>query len=332
MKKIRNHASNYLGIFIIKRFIFLIPITLGVTFLIYALMFFTSSDPVEIMLIAQGIPISSEVIDSMRQKIGLDQPFFIQYTSWLFRFVTGDMGKSFVDGRSVATIVFKALPQTLLLTTVSMGMTIVISIPLGILSAVRQNKISDKIIRMFSFLSNAMPNYILSFILIYIFALKLNLISVLATNSFAGLILPMIALVFPMTGKYIRHVRGAILEQLGQDYVRGLLSKGIRIEKIVFKDVFMNAFGTILTHFSLSLGSLLGGTVIVERIFQWQGMGYIAIEAILQRDYPVIQAYVVWMTIIYILINLSVDILLVATNPRMRAEIKMSHIKRREKV
>jgi len=304
--------------YIARRLGSLVVVLLGVTFLTYGLMYVSPSDPVELLLQAQGIPVSEDVVQALKQKAGLDRPFLVQYVSWLGNFCRGDMGESLVDGQPVAEALQAALPRTLLLTLTSVIMTIVLSVPLGILTAVRQNRFSDYFIRFLSFLSHAMPSFFVSLLLLYVVALKLHWLPVLASGSAKGLILPTLALAIPMTGKYIRQVRAAILEQLGQSYVDGALSRGIRPGAILVRDVLRNALLTIITLLSLSAGSLLGGTAAVEMIFVWRGMGFLVMDAILKRDYPMIQAFVVWMAVIYVLINLLVDLSYRLLDPRVR--------------
>lgn len=318
MDRVRSRLVHPITRYIFKRLLVLIPVLLGVTFLTYALMFISPADPVEMLLQAQGIPVSDEVAEAMRIKAGLDKPFMVQYFTWLWNFIRGDMGSSLIDNGSVATALKAALPRTLLLTLSSVVLTIVFSVPLGIYAAVRQNRALDYSIRFLSFLGNAIPSFLLSLLLMYFVALRLKWLPVLATGTANGLILPTLALAIPMTGKYIRQVRAAVLEQLGKSYVDGAVSRGIPMKTVLFRDVLRNAMLTITTLMALSVGSLLGGTVAVECIFSWRGVGYMVMDAIIMRDYPMIQAFVVWMSVIYVLINLLADISYYFLDPRLR--------------
>lgn len=304
--------------YVLKRLLTLIPVLLGVTFLTYGLMYLSPSDPVEMLLQAQGVPVTAEVVEKMRHEAGLDRPFLVQYFTWLWNFLRGNMGASLVDGRRVSALLADALPRTLLLTLTSIAVTVLISLPLGMLSAVRQNRFTDYFIRFLSFLGNSLPNFLVSLLLLYYVSYRLGWLPVLASSSVRGLILPTLALAIPMSGKYIRQVRAAVLEQLGQSYVDGAVSRGISTRTVLFKDVLRNAMLTIVTLLSLSIGSLLGGTAAVECIFVWRGMGYMVMDAILSRDYPVIQAFVVWMAVIYVVVNLLTDLSYYLLNPRMR--------------
>lgn len=301
-----------------RRLLTLIPVLLGVTFMTYALMYLSPSDPVEMLLQAQGVAVSPEVVAKMRHEAGLDRPFLVQYFSWLWNILRGDMGVSLVDGRSVAALLKAALPKTLLLTFSSIAVTVLLAVPLGMLCAVRQDRFTDWLLRILSFCGNALPSFLVSLLLLYYVSYKLGWLPVLASDSFKGLILPTLALAIPMTGKYIRQIRAAVLEQLGESYVDGAVSRGVRERTVLFKDVLRNSMLTIVTLLSLSIGSLLGGTAAVERIFVWRGMGFMVMDAILARDYPVIQAFVVWMAVIYVVINLLTDLSYYLLDPRMR--------------
>lgn len=301
-----------------RRLLTLIPVLLGVTFLTYALMYLSPSDPVEMLLQAQGVAVSPEVVAKMRHEAGLYRPFLVQYFSWLWNILRGDMGVSLVDGRSVAALLKTALPKTLLLTFSSVAVTVLLAVPLGMLCAVRQDRFTDWLLRILSFCGNALPSFLVSLLLLYYVSYKLGWLPVLANDSFKGLILPTLALAIPMTGKYIRQIRAAVLEQLGESYVDGAVSRGVAESTVLFKDVLRNAMLTIVTLLSLSIGSLLGGTAAVERIFVWRGMGFMVMDAILARDYPVIQAFVVWMAVIYVVINLLTDLSYYLLDPRMR--------------
>ena len=301
-----------------RRLLTLIPVLLGVTFMTYALMYLSPSDPVEMLLQAQGVAVSPEVVAKMRHEAGLDRPFLVQYFSWLWNILRGDMGVSLVDGRSVAALLKAALPKTLLLTFSSIAVTVLLAVPLGMLCAVRQDRFTDWLLRILSFCGNALPSFLVSLLLLYYVSYKLGWLPVLASDSFKGLILPTLALAIPMTGKYIRQIRAAVLEQLGESYVDGAVSRGVRERTVLFKDVLRNSMLTIVTLLSLSVGSLLGGTAAVERIFVWRGMGFMVMDAILARDYPVIQAFVVWMAVIYVVINLLTDLSYYLLDPRMR--------------
>lgn len=307
--------------YVLRRLFSLIPVLLGVTLLTYGLMYLSPQDPVEMMLQGQGTVPDPEVVAAMRSRLGLDRPFMAQYFDWLWKFIRGDMGTSYIDGASVAGKLLTALPNTLKLAAASVVVTVLLSVPLGILTAVNQGKPVDLIIRFLSFLGNSLPNFIVSLLLLYFFALKLGCFPVLSSGTWESYVLPTLALAIPMTGKYIRQVRAAVLEQLGKAYVDGAVSRGLKGRAILFHYVLHNAIITILTLMSMSIGSLLGGTAAVEMIFSLPGMGYMVTSAVTARDYPTIQAFVVWMSVIYTVVNLLTDLSYYYVDPRIGAGI-----------
>lgn len=314
----RSH-SHPVAHYALRRLFSLLPVLLGVTLLTYGLLYLSPQDPVEMLLQGQGTAPNPDVAEAMRSRLGLDRPFLVQYGSWLWNCIRGDMGVSYIDGAPVAGKLLTALPNTLKLTAASVVVTVLLSVPLGVLTAVKQGKPLDYIIRFLSFVGNSLPSFLASLLLLYVFALKLGWFPVLSSGSWVSLVLPTLALAIPMTGKYIRQVRAAVLEQLGKAYVDGAVSRGLNRRVVLFHSVLPNAMTTILTLLSMSIGSLLGGTAAVEMIFSLPGMGYMVTSAVLSRDYPTIQAFVVWISVIYIVIHLLTDIFCFCTDPRLRA-------------
>lgn len=307
-----------MGKYIFKRLLQLIPILLGVSFITFALMYIAPSDPAEMKLSAQGTAVSQEIIDETREEMGLNKPFIEQYLTWLLSLLKGDLGLSYVDNLPVSKKIVSALPSTIILALSSMLLTLIIAIPLGVLSAVKQNRFIDYLIRFFTFVGTSIPNFFLALVLIYVFAMQLNLLPVLASGSIKGLILPTVALATVMVSKYIRQVRAAVLEELKKDYVMGARSRGIQEKVILFKNVLRNSMITVVTLVGLSIGSLLGGAAVVETIFVWRGLGKMVVDAIGARDYPVIQGFVVWMAVIYVLVNLLTDLSYHLLDPRVK--------------
>ncbi|MCI9576640.1 MAG: ABC transporter permease [Clostridiales bacterium] len=304
--------------YIVKRLLQLIPILLGITLLSYALMQTASADTVDMIMQKRGMILTPENQALMRHEMGLDQPFIIQYFQWLGKILTGDMGYSYFKNTDVFPLFMKALPSTLLLTLSSIVTTICISIPLGIISAVKQNKITDYIIRFFSFIGNALPGFFVALMLLLIFALWLGWLPVMGNNGFVSIILPTLTLAIAMSSKYTRQVRATVLEELNKDYVTGCLARGLKGRTIILANVLKNSMLTIVTLLALSVGSLLGGTAITESIFMWPGVGKLVVDAIGNRDYAIIQVYVIWMAIIYVGINLITDIIYHFLDPRIR--------------
>jgi peptide/nickel transport system permease protein len=307
-----------MGRYAVRRLIQLIPILIGITFLSFAMMRLAGSDAVTEMYANKGA-VSQEVIDLKRAELGLDKPFVTQYFAWLGGMLRGDMGVSYVSGRDVFQTFVSKLPATLLLTALSILLTVVISIPLGVLAAVRHDKITDYCLRFLSFIGNSLPNFFVALLLMQLLAIKLNWLPVISNGtSIRSAMMPTLTLAISMSAKYMRQVRATVLEELNKDYVIGAQARGVRGSVILWKSVIKSSMLTIVTLLALSIGSLLGGTAIIESIFMWDGVGKLAVDAITMRDYPLIRAYVVWMAVIYVLVNLITDLLYHALDPRIR--------------
>lgn len=261
---------------------------------------------------------TEKVKEQMRAELGLDKPFLVQYGNWLNDVLHGDMGTSHVMKKPVFDEFVKRLPNTIALTVSSIIVTFAVSVPLGIISAVKQNKFTDYIIRFCSFVGNSLPGFFVSLILIYVFALNLNWFPVMGGNGIKSIVLPTLTLSISMSAKYTRQIRATVLEELNKEYVLGLRSRGIKEKRILYVNILKVALLTVVTLLGLSIGSLLGGTAIVESIFMWNGVGKMAVDAINMMDYPVIQAYVMWMAIIFVVINLITDILYNYLDPRIK--------------
>ena len=310
--------NKYIG----KRFLQLIPVLLGITFLSFAMMRAAGSDAI-IELYGDKGAVAQEIIDAKRAELGLDQPFLTQYGAWLRGLLTGNMGVSYVSGKDVFGTFVSKLPATLLLTALSIGATVIISIPLGIWAAVKHDKFTDYVLRFSSFIGNSLPNFFVALLLMQLFSIKWKLLPVISGGTtLQSAILPILTLAIAMSAKYMRQVRAAVLEELNKDYVLGAAARGVRGRVILWKSVLKSAMLTILTLLALSIGSLLGGTAIIESIFMWDGVGKLAVDAITMRDYPLIQAYVVWMAIIYVMVNLVTDILYHVLDPRIRLGVQ----------
>ena len=292
----------------IKRILQLIPILFAITFLSYGMMRIAGSDVVTRKMENTGGVVSEAALDAAREELGLDKPFLTQYFVWLGKLLRGDMGNSYVSGVSVFDTFISKLPATLL-----------ISIPLGILSAVKQNTIADYLIRFCSFIGNSLPNFFVSLLLMYFLAIRVRIFPVIAKDvSLKSVAMPAITLAIAMSAKYLRQVRATVLDELSKDYVTGARARGVKFSVTLWKSIMKASLVTVITLLMLSVGNLLGGTAIVESIFMWDGVGKLAVDAISMRDYPIIQAYVMWMAIIYVLVNLLTDLSYRFLDPRIR--------------
>lgn len=316
-----------MGRYVAKRLLQLVPILLGITLASFLLMRIAGGDAVETMLESQGVAVSQEVIDAKRHELGLDRPFLEQYASWLAGVLQGDMGTSYISGKDVWATFVSKLPATMLLTLTSIVATVAVSVPLGILAATRQNRLSDYLIRFLSFVGNSLPNFFIALLLVYVFAIRLGWLPAISRNiggtgsvNWAGIVLPTATLAIAMASKYTRQIRAAVLDELRKPYVAGARARGIPEWRILLRSVLRCVLVTLVTLLALSIGDLLGGTAIVETIFMWDGVGKLAVDSISMRDYPVILAYVMWMAIIYVVVNLAADLLYRWLDPRVRLE------------
>lgn len=303
---------------LVRRCAQFIPVFFGITVLSFTLIHLAPSDPVSVRLSLGGIAVDPVTAAQMRTEMGLDRPLPIQYGDWLMRFLHGDMGISYRSDRPVAAMLLQALPYTLAIAASAMLLTLLISLPLGIAIAAYRNSALDCIVRFLTFIGNAVPSFIVGILLMFLFSYQLGWIPVLAGNSPVGMVLPTAALALIMSARYIRQIRAATLDELAKDYIIGLRARGITERRILFGNVLKNIMGIVITLTAISVGSLLGGVVIIEILFSRPGVGSLLMTAINSRDYPVIQAAVVWMVLAYFVVNLLADLSYRRFNPRVR--------------
>ena len=305
--------ARYVG----KRLLHLAWIMLAVSFLTFLLMYLTPGDAASKKLSAQGVAVSEEVLEKTREGMGLLRPFFIQYGDWAIHVLQLDLGTSFKDGFPVAEKLWKGLKNTTILMLASMALSLVVAVPLALLSALKKDSLLDHVVRLLSFIGNSLPNFLVAVILMYVLCIKARWLPVVAEGSLRGLILPCLALAIPIISRFVRQFRAEFLEQLGKPFVSGARARGVK-EYYILRDVFHNASMNLLTIVSLSVGTLLGGSVVIETIFRWPGLGKLVMDAITNRDYPVIQGFVLLTCTIYVTVNLITDISYGWIDPRLR--------------
>ena len=304
------------------RFLALVPVLLAITFVTFALLRLAGGDVVTQKMENTGQVLSPEVVAEARRQLGLDRPFLVQYARWLAGILQGDMGKSYVSGLDVFDTFVSKLPATLLLAGAAVGLTALVSVPLGTLAAMRRGGVVDRAVRLLSFVGNSAPNFFVALLLMYVFAIRLELLPVLSREpSLRGAILPALTLATAMSAKYVRQVRAAVLDELQKPYVEGARARGVPEWRTMLFGVLRASGVTIVTLLALSIGSLLGGAAIVETIFMWDGVGRLAVEAIRMRDYPIILAYVMWMSVIYVTVNFLADLTYRKLDPRIRSYV-----------
>ena len=294
----------------------------GITFLSFLLSWLSPGDAAERMLKKSGMMVTEEQLEAKREELGIDQPLLVQYKNWLVKLCKGDLGTSYKSKKEVVQELAKNLPYTAALTAVAMILVILISLPVGILCAQHRNGLFDNIWRGVTYLFSSLPSFFVALLLMYVLALELGLLPVIATRNWKGILMPALVLALTLSAWYIRQVRAIVLKELSKEYIDGLKSRGISRRKILFGHVLKNSMLPLVTLFGISIGNMMGGTTIVESIFSWPGVGKMAVDAINYRDYPVIQGYVVWMALIFLVINFAVDASYQFFDPRVRKGVE----------
>ena len=292
---------------------------LGVSFITFCLAYLAPGDPVAMLLESADTIVSEEVLEKTRAELGLDKPFLVQYGNWLAGALRGDMGMSYSAKKPVTEKLSEGFVGTLLLAFVTIVFVLLISLPLGIWSAVRQNEWPDYVVRFFAFIGVSMPSFWLGLMLLYVFGLKLGWFPIASSTITAkGIVLPALTLAIYQSTKYVRQVRTVILDELHQDYVTGARARGLSESTILWKHVLPNAVLPLITLLGMSIGWLLGGVAVIEIVFSWPGIGNMAVRAIMMRDYPLIEGFVLWIAIVYMVINFLVDLSYTWLDPKLR--------------
>lgn len=304
--------------YILQRILMIIPIMLLISFLAFLLINLAPSDPAEVALRVGNIVPTEEAISVMRQELGLDQPFLSRYLTWLWQIFHLDFGRSFIFRTPVLSEILHALPATLFLAATTLILSLVFSFSIALLCIRARHTWFDKIIRCITFILVAIPDYWLALLLIWLFAVQLDLLPVSGMVNFKSVILPAITLSFAYAGVYLRLIRGAMLNQLQQPYVFYARARGLSEWQIIRRHVLPNALHTTLVSIGMSIPALIAGTVVIENIFAWPGIGRLCISAILNRDYPMIQAYILLIALLFLLFNFLIDLLQLRLDPRLR--------------
>ncbi len=308
--------------YIAKRLVMLIPVVLGVVTLVFFLIHMIPGDPVEIMLGEQAQAADKE---ALRRELKLDRPIREQYLLYLSGLPRADLGRSIHSRDPVIQTILKRLPATLMLTLAAMTVAVLIAIPIGILSAVRQYSLMDNVSMFAALLGISMPNFWLGPLLILLFSIQLGWLPVSGMGGAQHLILPAITLGTALAAILTRMTRSSVLEVIREQYIVTARAKGLQERVVLFKHAFKNALIPIITILGLQFGALLSGSIITETIFSWPGIGRLMIQAVNQRDYPLVQGCVLFISLSYVLVNLATDLLYGAADPRIRVGVKESH-------
>lgn len=298
----------------------IIIVLLGISFITFALIMLSPGDPVRQMIAGnEDIVVSQVEIDALRHELGLDKPFIFQYLDWLGRAVQGNFGFSYMVKKPVVEQLMESLPATVILAAASTIFMLVVSIPAGIYSAVKRNSVVDYFIRALTFVGVSVPNFWMGLMLLWIFGLKLGMFPIVGGSvTPQNLVLPALTLGIVMASKYTRQVRATVLEELNQDYVVGARARGMSESHILWKEVLPNAMLPLITLLGLSFGNLLGGAAVVEIVFSWPGLGYLAVQSIIYRDFQLVQGIVLWIALMYMIINIIIDSSYNRLDPRLR--------------
>ena len=315
-------AGDVLYRLILQRLAGIVGILLVVTIGTFVLIKLSPIDPVSMKFNLLGATPDPVVVAQIREQLGLNDPWWQQYLRWLGQIVQGDFGESILYALPVATILGGALPNTLGLVSLSLVMGIVVTIPLGMLSAKYQDSWIDHGVRLVTFLALAIPSFWVGLLLLYLFGVKLQLVSVTNTTGFSAYVLPAVTLALWICGLYIRRLRNAILEVSRQPFVQGARALGLPEWMVYTRYIFPHVGLMLLPMMGVTMGAMLGGSAVIETVFAIKGIGYMMVQGIMARDYVLMQGYIIWITMVFIVINIIIDVLSVWLNPKRRAAIK----------
>ncbi len=306
--------------FVIKRLLLLIPILLGVSLAVFLLLRTGDNDPAMSYLRLSGIPPTDAALAEARQALGLDRPLPMQYLSWLGKAVRLDFGVSYVTGAPVTKHLLHYLPATLYLAAVSLLMTLALSLPLGVLAAVCKNGWPDRLGRLIAYLGVSTPSFWLGFIMILVFSVKLGWLPSMGVGGIEHVIMPAFSVALMSLCINARLIRGGMLEQMNARHILYARIRGVTEARVIGMHVLKNSLIPVITALGMHIGEILGGAVVAEVVFSWPGVGRYAVSAIYNRDFPVMQCFVLMMTVIFVLCNLLTDILYATIDPRIRLE------------
>lgn len=310
--------------FLARRVVVLVPVLFFMSVIVFAVLRLIPGDPVDVIVGAEQV--DPDVRRALRAELGLDLSLPHQYARWVARVLRGDLGRSVRSQDDVLGLIADKFPKTLLLAVASAGVAVVVALPLGIVAALYRNTIADYGAMLFALLGVSIPNFWLGILLVIAFALQLAWLpsqgyaSLLAqpAQALKHLILPALTLGLAMAGVVTRMVRSSVLEEIGREYVRTARAKGMSERAVVWKHALKNALIPTVTVIGLQFGTLLGGAVVVEQVFSWPGIGWLAVQAIFARDYPIVQGVVLVVGVFFVLVNTLVDILYTLLDPRVR--------------
>ena len=305
--------------YLIKEIFRLAFILLVTSFLTFFLLHSSPGSAAESILVSNDIIPTQEAIDGIKKEYGLDKPFMVQYLDWLKGVVSGDLGFAYSVDKPVAEEFLNKLPYTLMLAGFSITLIILISFPLGILSATYRGRVVNFLVTILTSISISIPSFWMGLMLIIVFVVNLGWFQITKMGEPRNIVLAAIALALPLIGRYTALIRGIVTEQLSSDYITGAIARGVTKKNIIINHLLPSSIVSTLPLIGISIGAILGGTVIIENIFSIPGLGNMVINAIYARDYPLIKSFVLFMTVVYIFISFSIDQICKVIDPRLRA-------------
>lgn len=305
--------------YVMQRIVGIIPLLVAISFFSFSLIHLAPSDPAEVALRVNDIVPTEEAIESMREELGLDEPFLVRYFAWLRDCLRGDFGTSFITKKPVFDEIVQALPPTLYLAGVAFFMIVIISITLAVICVIFEERFLDRALRTFVFVAEAMPSYWFGLLLIWFFSVKLDLFPTSGFERPSSVVLPALTLSFAYIPTYVRLLRGKMIEHKGENYVLYARARGLKGTTIYYY-LIKHSFHSSLTALGMSIPKLVAGTVVIENIFAWPGIGRLCVDAIFHYDYPIIQAYVLLIAVLFVVLNLLVDIVTTVLDPRWGKE------------
>ncbi|MFM9278932.1 nickel ABC transporter permease [Paenibacillus jiagnxiensis] len=303
---------------LIRRFAEVLLFMLFITFISFLFIRLAPGDPALTILNVDELSVSQEQVEALREEMGFNKPLLVQYGVWLLDFVRLDFGQSYVTGQPVMEMVLTGLPSTLELTAGALLVMLLVSVPLGSLAALYRNSWIDQISRILSIIGAAVPSFWLGLIFIDLFGVRLNWLPTMGRDGFQSLLLPSLTLGLAISGVYVRLLRSSLLDSLSQEFIRAARSRGLSERRIFVKHAFRHSLPPVITVFGVSLGSLIGGVVVVEVLFAYPGIGKLVVDAVRQRDYPLIQGYILIMAAFVFVVNTGVDLSYRYLNPEMK--------------
>lgn len=307
--------------YILKKLLWLIPQIIVVSFVCFVIIKLMPTDPAEASLRVNNVPVITEaLLEQRRTELGLDQPFFVQYMTWLKNAVVFNFGTSYVFNKSVATLILAAVGPTFILAFVALLIIVILSLVLGITTALHKGTWFDKIVRVVLFLLTAAPSFWIGLTLVWLFGIVLRWLPTSGMTHPLGIVLPAFTLALTYLSTYIRLIRGKMIEQETENYVLYAKVRGLS-QRTILHYVIKNSLQSSLASMSMSIPKLLAGTVIIENIFAWPGLGRVVMEAIFSKDYPVLQAYIVIMAVLFMVFGTLMEIVMYVIDPRLRGDL-----------